>query len=103
VEKNQTDAHGVMRSFNLGAASHYGIVNAKHEKQLRADRERGRPDGTDGCMQVYAGFLLSQRVYSEFIVATGDHFGPVLCEMIECDSLLWEACRARHVTSAKQV
>lgn len=41
VEKDQTDADSVMRSFNLGAASHYGIVDAKHEKQFGADRERG--------------------------------------------------------------
>src|SRR5215831_20534842 len=40
MTKNQAHANGMVGSFDLGAASHHGIVDAKHEKQLSAYRER---------------------------------------------------------------
>ncbi len=89
----------------------YAFVGEHHalvDKPLPAGVVRiaspsSRPDGTDTCMQVYVGFLLGQRAFSEYVVATGDHFGPVLVEMIQTETLLWPACKARHVTHPKQV
>src|SRR6478735_3950472 len=41
MTKNQSHTDGVMRSLDLCAASHYGVVDAEHEKQLSAYRECG--------------------------------------------------------------
>ena len=49
-------------------------------------------------MQVYAGFLLAQGVYHTYYIATRDHYGTALVDMITTDSLLWPKQRAVVVT-----
>ena len=62
-----------------------------------------RKDGTDTCMQVYTGMLLTQEKYEEYLVATIDHYGAALIEMIENNTLGWVGKRGRLITRSKQL
>lgn len=79
-----------------------------------ADKEFNRPvirivspstrrDGTDTCMQVYVGMLLTQCKYEHYIIATMDHYGAALVEMIQSNTLGWTTKSARLVTRSKQL
>ena len=62
-----------------------------------------RKDGTDTCMQVYTGMLLTLQKYEEYLIATIDHYGAALIEMIENNTLGWVAKRGRLITRSKQL
>lgn len=62
-----------------------------------------RSDGTDTCMQVYTGMLLSQEKYESYIIATRDHYGSTLVEMISSPGLGWSPKKARLVTNPTQL
>lgn len=62
-----------------------------------------RPDGTDTCMQVYVGALLVKESYDEYLIATRDHYGSALVEMISAPNLLWTSRPARLVTKISQL
>lgn len=62
-----------------------------------------RPDGTDTCMQVYTGALLSKEVYDTYLIATRDHYGSALVEMIMSNDLFWPPKSARLVTQISQL
>lgn len=62
-----------------------------------------RRDGTDCCMQVYTGVLLSQSAYKEYLIATSDHFGASLVDMIQGKTDFWPTAKARVVTLPEQV
>jgi hypothetical protein len=57
-----------------------------------------RTDGSDTCMQVYVGFLLASDAYDTYYIATRDHYGSTLVEMITSPSLPWNNKRAKVVT-----
>ena len=89
----------------------YAFVGEHHclvDKELPPDVIRvispsTRPDGTDTCMQVYIGALLGQETYEEYIIATRDHYGSAVVEMITAPSLLWKPKEARLVTKIDQL
>lgn len=60
-------------------------------------------DGTDTCMQVYIGYLLSQNKYDNYLIATRDHFGAALIDMITSDNLLWKSKNAKLVTTIDHI
>lgn len=62
-----------------------------------------RSDGTDTCMQVYTGMLLSLEKHEEYIIVTRDHFGSALVEMITSTNLGWVPKLGRIVTSPSQL
>lgn len=62
-----------------------------------------RPDGSDSCMQVYAGMLLTLEKYDEYIIVTRDHYGSALIEMITCPNLGWKQKKARLVTNPSKL
>jgi hypothetical protein len=41
-----------------------------------------RADGTDTCIQVFVGIMLCKEVYDYYFIATLDHFGSALVDMI---------------------
>lgn len=83
---------------------HHDLVNMVLPRGVtRVVSPSTRRDGTDCCMQVYTGSLLTMRVYKEYLIATSDHFGPVLVEMIQSENILWPTANARLVTMANQV
>lgn len=57
-----------------------------------------RPDGTDTCMQIYVGVLLSKEIYDNYLVATRDHYGSALVELITSPNIGWNSKSARLVT-----
>lgn len=57
-----------------------------------------RVDGTDTCMQVYTGFFLSQNIYNTYFIATRDHYGSTLVEMIMHQPGPWTNKTAHLVT-----
>jgi hypothetical protein len=80
-----------------------GEHNALIERKLPKDvikviSPSTRPDGTDTCMQVYTGMLLSLDKHDEYIIVTRDHFGSALVEMITSSNLGWKPRSARVVT-----
>ena len=62
-----------------------------------------RSDGSDSCMQVYIGCMLGQKSYDTYLIATRDHYGSALVDMITSDSLLWEKKNARVVTQVSHI
>ena len=62
-----------------------------------------RPDGTDTCMQVHTGRFLMENQYDVYLIATRDHFGGTLMEMIESNAFSWRAKKAMLITSVKHV
>lgn len=62
-----------------------------------------RPDGTDTCMQVYTGMLLTLEKYDGYIIVTQDHYGSTLVEMITSSIFGWKAKPARVVSRPSQL
>jgi hypothetical protein len=62
-----------------------------------------RPDGTDCCIQVYTGMLLAREEYDTYLIATRDHFGSALVEMIMTSNLGWNNKCARVVTKPAHI
>lgn len=62
-----------------------------------------RADGSDTCMQVYIGYMLAQEKYNTYFIATRDHYGSALVEMITTDTLLWKKKDAKVVTQVSHI
>lgn len=62
-----------------------------------------RTDGTDTCMQVYTGKFLTEGLYKLYLIATRDHFGGTLVEMISSKDFEWTPKEAVLVTTAEHV
>jgi hypothetical protein len=57
-----------------------------------------RTDGTDCCMQVYTGCFLTDEAFESYFIATRDHFGSALIDMITAEGTPWKAKKAKLVT-----
>lgn len=62
-----------------------------------------RSDGSDTCMQVYIGYMLAHKTYDTYLIATRDHYGSALVDMITTDSLLWKNADGRVVTQVSHI
>ena len=60
-------------------------------------------DGTDTCMQVYTGMLLTLICHELYLIATRDHFGAALVEMIKTTGFGWRPQNAALVTSVDHI
>lgn len=89
----------------------YGFVGQYHPLYLKFTNEHlvkiaspsTRQDGTDTCIQVYTGMLLALEKHEHYIIATKDHFGSSLVEMISNPNLGWAAKTAQLAISYKQI
>lgn len=62
-----------------------------------------RADGTDTCMQMYIGYMLSRNMYDKYLIATRDHYGSAVVDMIKTDTLLWPMKDAQVVTQVSHI
>ena len=62
-----------------------------------------RTDGTDTCMQVYVGYFLANDMFDIYLIATRDHFGSSLVDMITAESLLWTPKNGKVVTKVRHL
>lgn len=62
-----------------------------------------RKDGTDTCIQVFIGKLLMEGMIDIYLIATRDHFGGALVDIITSDTFGWEAKKAEIVTDVEHV
>ncbi len=62
-----------------------------------------RADGSDTCMQVYTGHLLATQDFKKYLIATRDHFGSTLVEMITVQEGPWKSAEAHLVTQISHV
>ena len=62
-----------------------------------------RKDGSDTCIQVFVGMLLTLEKFDEYIIVTRDHFGSSLVEMIQCSTLGWKGKEAYIVTDPSKI
>lgn len=62
-----------------------------------------RPDGADTCMQVFVGYLLAYDKYDNFYIATRDHYGSALAEMITSNIGAWTPKQAKLVTQIAHI
>lgn len=98
-------------SHKLSAYTVYAFIGEHHcliDKEypggvIKIISPSTRPDGTDCCMQVYTGMLLAQEAYDTYFIATRDHYGSALVEMISSSNLGWTPKLARIVTKASQL
>lgn len=62
---------------------HHSLVNKKYNKnEIIIVSESTRPNGTDSCIQVYVGMLLTKNLYDYYLIATRDNFGSSLVDVI---------------------
>jgi hypothetical protein len=95
-----------MREYTCYAfvGEHHALVDRELPTQItRIVSPSTRPDGSDSCIQVYAGFLVAQQCFDEIVVATRDHFGSALCDQLQSAALLWTPVKARVVSQTKQL
>jgi hypothetical protein len=88
-----------------GFIGQYHPLSTKYEdkKMIKILSPSTRQDGTDTCIQVYTGILLALEKYEHYIIATKDHFGSSLVEMINSHSLGWVVKTAKLVISYKNI
>jgi hypothetical protein len=83
---------------------HHCLIDKEYPKGvIKIISPSTRPDGTDCCMQVYTGMLLAQEAYDTYLIATRDHYGSALVEMISSCNLGWIPKSARIITKASQL
>lgn len=58
-------------------------------------------DGTDTYIQVYMGYLLSQKKYKHYCIVTRDHFGLCLVEIVKNNP--WESASANITTQIDHI
>ena len=58
-----------------------------------------RLDGTDSCLQICVGMLLGEDRHEMYLIATRDHFGGSVVDMITSKELPWQAKQAHLVSS----
>jgi hypothetical protein len=66
-----------------------------------------RPDGTDTCMVMWVGAFLAKHKYDRYLIATRDHFGSAVVDLIteecECGAAQWGKLRATVVTTVEHI
>lgn len=62
-----------------------------------------RLDGTDTAMQVYVGYHLTLNNYDRYYIATRDHYGSALVEMITVQPGPWERKMGYLVTQVEHI
>lgn len=62
-----------------------------------------RPDGTDTCLQMYTALFLVHKPYDYYYIATRDHFGSGLVDMIKSAAMPWQPRRAQTVTRPQDI
>jgi hypothetical protein len=62
-----------------------------------------RPDGTDTAMQVYVGYHLAHHNYDRYYIATRDHYGATLVEMISVQPGPWQSKTAYMVSQVDHI
>ncbi len=62
-----------------------------------------RSDGTDTCMQVHVGYFLALNSYDVYLIATRDHFGYCLVDMITSPTLMWGPKKSAVITDVKEI
>ena len=62
-----------------------------------------RRDSVDTCLQVYCGFLLSTKIYEKIYIATKDHFGDSLVELLNSNQHMWDATNALVVINGDDI
>jgi Double-stranded RNA binding motif len=60
-------------------------------------------NGTDTYMQVFVGTLLAKEMYEIYIIATKDHFGNLLTELINSPNLEWTSKKAYLIVKPSQL
>jgi len=83
----------------------YAFVGAHHclatknfdPKVIKIVSPSTRSDGTDTCIQVYVGYLLSTNAYDHYLIGTRDRFGSALVDIIT-NPCLWRPVGARLIT-----
>jgi hypothetical protein len=83
---------------------HHALYNAKYPEEVKKIISPStRPDGTDTCIQVFTGAALARESYDYYLIATRDHFGSALVEMISSPDLGWIPKHAKLVTKAADI
>jgi hypothetical protein len=75
---------------NIRGLDIYGFVGKHHclvdkdlpNNAIKIVSPSTRKDGTDSCMQMYVGYLLTLNKYDTYYIATRDHFGGALVDVI---------------------
>ena len=62
-----------------------------------------RPDGTDTCMQLHVGLFLASEIFDRYLIATRDHFGSTLVELIDSPGFPWNRKSAAVVSNIRHV
>jgi hypothetical protein len=82
---------------------HHSVDREFPDKVIKVISPSTRSDGTDTCMQVYIGMLLAREAYETYLIATRDHYGSALVEMIQAPNLGWINKSAKLVTKPSQI
>lgn len=84
--------------------THHCLASRSYDPSvIKVISPSNRPDGTDTCMQMYIGYLLALNKYDSYIIATRDHFGAALVELINSHNLPWQNRPAKLITTIDQI
>lgn len=83
---------------------HHPLASADYDPRvIKILSSSTRQDGTDTCIQVHIGIFLSEGRHTEYLIATRDHFGSALVDMIQSNDYLWGSKRASIVTTIEHI
>src|SRR5690606_2609736 len=83
---------------------HHNLVKKEYKlKSTKIISPSSRKDGTDTCMQVYVGFLLNENKYDTYLIATKDHYGFALADIIVSNQLGWKNKTAKVISDINQL
>lgn len=83
---------------------HHCLANKKYgEKVNKIISPSNRKDGTDTCMQVFVGYLLTEDKYDTYLIATKDHYGFTLVDVIMSNNFSWKNKIGKVITDISQL
>jgi hypothetical protein len=96
-ETTHMDIYAFVGEYHVLMKKDFGI------KVTKIISPSSRKDGTDTCMQVYIGYLLSIDEYDRYLIATNDHYGFALVDMINTNNFMWKNKVAKVITNVGQL
>lgn len=88
-------------SVRAFVGEHHCLANKLYESGVKVILSPStRTDGTDTCIQTYVGFLLAAGEFEQYLIATRDHFGSALVDMITAEGMPWKPKHAKVITNS---
>jgi hypothetical protein len=103
VERIEEELQEDLDIFYFIGEHHHNLEKVLPDRVKRIISASSRPDGTDTCIQLHVGVALVNETYDHYIIATRDHFGGSLVDMITAEGYPWKPQKAMMVSTVSQI